>query len=405
VRGRAEGPWVRAAALLALLGAGGCQDVEHTVGTVDMEAPLERPDDPAQDDDGAGPAAAQDGTAGGGGSTSTGSGAGGGGTASPTRPASDAAAGDDFPPVAVTTPSGECAFRAQEATNRQLGLYLMVDSNITLPFTAGWDNLTSALVGYGRHPRAAGTQVGVRYFGIECEPARYAAPTVPMGTLPDNADRIADELPLPFQFSPMLPALEGAVIFARSQANANPTTKQAVVFVTDGFSTDLSCLTTPESLESVAAEGLLNFPSIETHVIALATPNIPDIFDPTARLGPLDAVARAGGTGSAHRIDLQAPPEDIVDALLAVQVEAEPCEYAVPTGLAGDPDQVALSVTGSGEPLPRVQDADACDGGQGFYFDDPQAPRWALPCPLSCGAIRNSGARPRLLSGCEVPTR
>ncbi|MGD8858436.1 MAG: hypothetical protein PVI30_00390 [Myxococcales bacterium] len=387
---------------LALLAAFGCQDVEHTVGTVDMEAPLEQPGGSGSDAADMVPAPTR-GSAGDGGPSPSG-GTATSGTASPTRPVgSDAADGDSAPPI--TTPSGECAFRAQEATNRQLGLYLMVDSNITLPFTAGWDNLTSALVGYAEHPRAAGTRVGVRYFGIECEPMRYAAPTVPMGPLPGNADRIAEELPLPFQFSPMLPALEGAIIYARSQANADPTTKQAVVFVTDGFSTDLSCLTTPDSLESVAAEGLLNFPSIETHVIALATPNIPNPFDPTDRIGPLDAIAASGGTESAHQIDLQAPSEDIVDALLAVQVEAEPCEYAVPADLAAAPDTLALSVTGSGEPLPRVSGADACGGDAGFYFDDPDAPGWAFPCPQSCEAIRDSGARPRLLSGCEVPTR
>jgi hypothetical protein len=375
--------------------------VTHTVGTVDQERSLRQRtgDDDASDatpsdaEGGAGSSAPRRTTSAG--TTPS--------AASDSPPASGTPAPPAQPPAPAqfTSPDG-CVWNAQVAMNRRLDLYLMVDSNITLPFVGGWDNLIEGLSIYADHPRAAGTGVGVRFFGIECSPNTYAMPDAPVAPLPGNASAIRSAFPLPFNISPMRPALEGAVLHARSRANAHPEWKQVVVFMTDGFSTDLSCVTTPDSLVDIARDGYDGSPSIPVYVVALASPTIPDNpFDPVDRLGPLEQVALAGGTSEPRPIDLQAPAGDVVDALLSVQRDAEPCEYVIPPE-ADDPDQLALSLWNSTDALPRVTRRGTCGDGEGYYLDDPAAPTYLVACPATCDRIRTDGNRPTVLTGCPA---
>lgn len=389
------------ALVLAVVLCSGCSDVTHTVGTVnegsgELRGGAQPSDAPRESDDGS--------TAPSSPPTRTDS-----PSATPPRPTTmvgDAInAGSSAPPPQFTAPDG-CVWDVQVAYNRRLDMYLMVDSNITLPFVGGWDNLVSGLSVYADHPRSAGTGVGVRFFGLECTPNTYAMPDATVEPLPGNAAAIKSAFPLPFNFSPMRPALEGAIVHARSRANAHPEWKQVVVFMTDGFSTDISCLTTPDSLVDIAEEGFTGTPSIPTYVIALSSPELPPNFwDPTDRLGPLEQVARAGGTGDPRPIDLQAPAGDIVNALLDVQRAAEPCEYVLPVDLSVDVDQLALALWNSTEPVPRVERRGLCDEDPGYYLDDPDAPRHLVACPQTCDTIRADGNRPNLLTGCEAPLR
>ncbi|MDD9936129.1 MAG: hypothetical protein OXT09_21135 [Myxococcales bacterium] len=381
---------------LGALLACACSDVTHTVGTVEMQSQLREGSadaDDAIDEDGSAPASS--GSAGSSSNTSTGDG---------DSPEPDNGQPSAAPPPGqpqFTAPDG-CVWNVDVAMNRRLDMYLMVDGNITLPFVGGWDNLVEGLSFYADHPRAAGTGVGVRFFGIECTANTYAMPDAPVDLLPGNSGAIKGAFPLPFNFSPMLPALEGAIVHAKSRANAHPDWKQVVVFMTDGFSTDLSCLTTPDSLVTLAGDGFLDSPSIQTYVIALASPEIPpNPFDPTDRLGPLELVALAGGTGQPRPIDLQAPASDIVNALLDVQRNAEPCEYEIPESVADQTDQLALAMWNSTEPLPRVGRRGECGTQPGYYVSDDG--RYLVACQTSCSAIREDGNRPTMLFGCEAP--
>ncbi len=74
---------------------------------------------------------------------------------------------------------------------------------------------------------------------------------------------------------------------------------------------------------------------------------------------------------------------------------ALPCTFAIPTPPAGqtlDPNQVNFVFTptnGSPTTIANVGDAASCNGGSGWYYDDPAAPMQILVCPATCTALQN----------------
>jgi hypothetical protein len=318
-----------------------------------------------------------------------------------------AQAGDPLP-APVIAPDG-CEFTTAPAAGRRLDMYLMVDGIITQSITGAWDNVRRGIMAYVGDARAAGTGVGLRVFGLQCSAQSYAMPDAEVDLLPGNAEAVRDALPrIPFNASPMLPALQGAILHARSRAGWYPEWRQIVVMITDGFP-DPTCFSGREEVLTAAQDGLAGgagAPPVPTYVIGVREPSIPNPFDPLAELGlvddELDMLASAGGTTAARHSNISEPPQTLADALLEIQRDAEPCEYAVPEGV--DPAQWTLSVDHGGSPpllLPRVAGADGCADG-GYYFDQPDTPGWAIACPRSCQQIKASGRRALSLSGCDL---
>ncbi len=86
------------------------------------------------------------------------------------------------------------------------------------------------------------------------------------------------------------------------------------------------------------------------------------------------------------------------------------CEIAIPPPTSGtlDPDKVNVRVDDGKKPpytVPRVADAVACAGGEGWYYDDPKAPTKVTLCPASCEAAQAQGSKPpkvEILFGCAT---
>jgi len=372
-----------AAFVLALCASLGCGKTTHTVGQVGGERndsnPQRRPE-PGDDDTGSAAAA---------GSPSPGTGAG----------APDDAGISAYPPVyldaAVDWDAAlVCGAVGLPAVRRRLDLYLIVDNNFTIQLPPGpivaWDNLLRGLDSYVEQEDAAGTGIGVKYFGSECPAGAYARPDIEVEPLPDNMEAIQSSLagvPI-INFSPMVYALQGAVDHSRSRANWFPYTKQAVVVITDGYA--FGCQPSGTSAPEQAARGVDGTPSIPTYVIALDLPSLVDIL-PLGRLDSLDDIAEQGGTGQARRIDLEDSTGEFVAAMLEVQREAESCDYAVPQIVRDDPGRLSLGVSdpnGLPKALPSLSAATEC--GDGFYMDAPAA--WATLCPSVCDQIKQSRA-------------
>ncbi|MDH5675176.1 MAG: hypothetical protein OEZ06_23825 [Myxococcales bacterium] len=382
------------------LSTGACSDSVHTVGILSAEAKAAtaaqggtsgtRSDGPPTTTGGAtaGALASGDGTGGTSGSASDSSSSGGSGAIS-----SDGTGGGS-----ALLPE-RCTFDAEPAQPKRLDLYLLIDSGIPAAFINSWPTITEGVSQYVDDPRAAGTGVGVRYFGDSCDPGLYAMPQIPVDELPGNAAAIkASIAPVPVQLSPIFQALEGGIDFARSWANSNPHYHPAVVLITDGLSTELFCGTLVDAQFTVARAGFRGTPSITTYVIAVGLGDWPSL---------LNVTASEGGSDRARTLDLGDPPSALAEHLVEIQRDADPCIYAVPEAAAERPTQIALAVndTGPARALQRVADRPSCSAGAGFYLDDLSAPAWLTACPVSCNTIKNTERTPWLLTGCEAETR
>jgi hypothetical protein len=294
------------------------------------------------------------------------------------------------------------------ATHRALDLYLMVDTNISLPVTGAWNNVRSGLARYVDDSCAAGVGVGVRYFGVDCNAMGYATPTTPVAQLPQNADAIKQQTPItPFNLSPTVPALEGALIYSRSRAATYPDSKQAVVLVSDGF-VDFYCQDAT-GIQAALTGNASASPSIPIYVLALDVPSLANIpalsalLDPITRFNPLDTIAKMGNTGTARRIDLQASAATFAKAMVDIQHDAQPCDYSVPDAVRVDPSSMVLAVNdaaGGQTALPLSPGASAC--GAGYYFGKPSNPAWATLCPATCADVKARCADLAWVTGCKA---
>lgn len=314
--------------------------------------------------------------------------------------AGNASAGEGAPIAPPTGGiSGSICFPATvPAERKRLDLYLMVDINITLPLSGAWSTLTGGLRQYVASERAEGTGVGIDFFGvlppvtnIDCSPDLYEMPTVGVSLLPGNASAIQTAVgrALPLPGSPLQPALEGALAYARSRAGFyDEEAQQAVVLITDGF-VDLNCGTDVREVSNVAAVEMRRSPPVPTYVVALDVPSLSGLFDPLVRFEPLEAIAREGGTGIVRRVNVEDRSEAIADTLIQVQQAAEPCDYFLPEQASAAGSTLSLAVSAdaaSPEPKPLALLASENDCGDGYYMRE-DAPQIRL-CSATCDSVK-----------------
>jgi Mg-chelatase subunit ChlD len=247
-----------------------------------------------------------------------------------------------------------------------------------------------------------------------CSQADYAAPAVEIATLPGAAAGMVTSIgrQVPQGLTPTAGALSGAIAHAQVWGRAHPTHRVAVVLATDGFPTECTPSDIPgvAALAAVAAAGM---PAISTFVIGVFAP----AEQADARTN-LDAIAGAGGTGTAFLIDTsQNVTQGFVAALNAIRTMALSCEYQVPVPPAdgGVPDYFAVNVqftSGAGQTVTigNVPDRGACSASKGgWYYDvDPNTratPRTINICPTACTQLQADPAgRVDILLGCSTET-
>jgi hypothetical protein len=323
----------------------------------------------------------------------------------------------DDPILMVGDPAFSCRGEATAADRRPLDLLLLVDINlfdtvgtVTEGLNAAWLQIARGISEYVDDPRAAGTGVGIEYFPPPitqplpaCDVVTYSVPFVPVMPLPENAAEIKRTIPAPLGLgSPTLPALEGGLRYAKSQAEAI-INKQAVVLVTDRVS-DFSCFSNPAAIVDAADRGWTGRTPVATYVVALSSPVLEAVQSVLMRNERLDEVAAKGGTGRAREVDLDVSGVTLADTLYAIQREAEPCQYQANAAVKADPTATALGtvvVNGKPVPLPRLAAASEC--GHGYYFDDPAKPDWATLCKDTCTALKASARSVVWIDECDMP--
>ena len=279
-----------------------------------------------------------------------------------------------------------------------IALYFSLDKSESMRQTVAgsmmsrWEAVSSALQAFIDSPLSAGLEAGIAFFprttpqGDDyCNTADYAFPVVPIGTLPGVAPSIlkAIELQTLSRGTPTTPALDGALVYARSQQVSQPALTVAVVLVTDGAPRNCGS-TISRNLRS-AASGASESPPIKTYVLGVG-PN----------LANLNAIARAGGTAQAYLVE-SAGEEALLAALEAIRTSALSCEYDLPDSTGNPPRfDIARVATrlgaGPATELDPVANAEACKGGTGWFYDNPISDATLLPtkvllCPASCDPL------------------
>jgi hypothetical protein len=322
-----------------------------------------------------------------------------------------------------------CSGEVHEGQRTPLDMYFVVDQsgsmNEMVQGGSKWKVVSDSLAGFLNDPANADIGVGIGYFplggacmpgqagctcipfinicfssmGGSCNVAEYAKPGVPLVLPPDHAPVVADLAKHgPSGGTPTRPALEGAMQYVSTWAQANPTRKSVVVLATDGDPTGCSP-NTPQDVANIAAAGLAGANHIQTFVIGVGQ-----------SLTSLNLIAQSGGTGQAYLVDTGGSvAQAFTAALNAIRGQAASCDFAIPAQTSqgpvdphkvnvyytpkGSTQRVAVLMTPNGDPA-------GCGMGGGWYYDNPAAPKVIKLCDATCQSL--NGGRVEVEFGCAT---
>lgn len=320
---------------------------------------------------------------------------------------------------------GGCAHDTYGGVLLPLDLYLILDRSSSMNESNKWGAVTGAINQFAALPGLEDVSMGLAFFpqpkacssGSECgsggvctagrcaagpssdscSPPDYSNPAVPMAAFPGVATQIGAALAAtqPLGGTPTLFALQGAIQYARGWAQSHTGHLAAVVLATDGE--PLGCGFS-NSVTSCASEAATSFGG---------TPSVPVFVIGVGDLGALDAIAQAGGTGSATLLDATDAGQAFLDALNHVRGSVG-CQYELPDLPPGEPFDssavnVAFTPTGGAQDIfGHVETLADCQSKQGWYYDDPANPTKILFCPAACDAVTQSVGSVDIVVGCST---
>ncbi len=310
------------------------------------------------------------------------------------------------------SPAEACVGVSYEAERIDVDMFIMMDASSSMGYEiAGtgmtrWEALTQAVQDFAELPQAADIGAGIGFLSIsgfgddnqDCDVSAYADPVVGIGPLADTAPDILAAMndKTPAGYTPLVPALQGAIQYAKGWADDHPGIATVVVLVSDGFPTQ--CGGGPEGVANAAEEGYTTDPRIKTYVIGVGD---------VARFN-LENYARAGGTVDPFLTDEANASESFVEALLNITDSEIACEYEIPDPpdemTQVDFDKVQIVYTPQGgdpEEVPKVNSLGDCAMAEngGYYYDNSTAPTRIYVCPCTCARFQAGRVDVRL--GCE----
>lgn len=283
---------------------------------------------------------------------------------------------------------------------------VLLDRSLSMNDSGKWAAATTAIANFVEDPQTSGLAIGLQYLPVgndDCNYLDYVRPAVPVKLLPGNVSAIESSLARtqPDGDTPMLPALQGVMEYARSLLIADPSRTLAISLITDGQPD--SCNSTIQNVAAVAGSGASGNPPVLTFVTALED----DLF-----AEQLDSVAAAGGSGKAIRVSTPATAaQELVDSLAALRDSARQCRFAVPPVSGADQptaQDIAVTVRASGASASHgasyvAGGAAACPAADAFWVDDPSKPTWVTLCPALCSRVHaDPGAHIDVSAGCGV---
>jgi hypothetical protein len=261
-----------------------------------------------------------------------------------------------------------------------------------------WTPVNQAMEAFFGDPGSAGLSASLQLFpqGTDLSSVcgyDYATPKVPLSALGTNPNPLTAALQAtsPSGGTPTLPAMQGAVAYAKQVAAQQPQSKTVIVLVTDGdpgFGINgqfaVGCTNNDIPHVAAAAEAALQgSPSIPTYVIGVGS----DFTN-------LNAIAAGGGTKQATIVSVTDPAKTsgiFQQALDAIRAQTLSCDFALPQPPSGQQiNPLAVNVVfddGSGKQTTLTYDA-TCASGAGWHYDDLAAPTKVELCPATCQAVQ-----------------
>jgi len=288
-----------------------------------------------------------------------------------------------------------CATASQSASTVPVMLVFMFDRSGSMAQQSKWTSCSQGLNAFFADPNSKGLLASLQFFmqADECNASAYQTPLVPMQPLPSPSFAGAIASVSPNGGTPTLPALQGAIAYAQANQKINPTSKVAVVLVTDGDPND--CNSTVADV-SAAAQAVAT--TVPTYVIGIGS------------VASLNAIAAAGGTKQAFIVSTSNPAQtatDLETALAAIKGSTVGCEYQLPTPPAGQTiDYTKVNVVytpSSGSQQILSYNANCSGSGQGWHYDNPQTPTKIEICAGSCTPIEaDKGGKISIELGCDT---
>ena len=301
-----------------------------------------------------------------------------------------------------------CGAISEKATATPLNLYIILDKSSTM-LGDKWNAARAGLELFLNDAKSSGIKVAINFFPRDpdstpaCDANAYKEPKVGFAALPGNAAPIlaAMDAESPNGTStPIYPALGGAIAKGIEVRSNQPGDSAAVLLVTDGEPQGPAPLCggvdpqDPQVIAELAAVGQQN--NIITFVVGL----------PGASQSTVNQIAAAGGSTSAIVVGTTNTQADFQAALAAVRGKALPCEYELPTKVAGGevlPTNVNVLFTpsgGDGQTIPRD---DQCVDGLGWHYDDPANPKRIILCAGTCDQFKQDfNGQVDILLGCKT---
>jgi hypothetical protein len=256
-----------------------------------------------------------------------------------------------------------------------------------------WQGVVDGIEEFSSSPISAPAHIAIQYFPLAAPDACTAAydqPGVEFADTPTNPATISASLSShsPGGLPSQGPALSAAI--SHTKAITQPAQLAKVVLITKSTPSQCDPMT-PSGLATVAAAGLAGSPPVGTYVMGLDMS--PLVYGP---------VATAGGTNNVLSItggDVRRAVRDAFDVVMGFDATTGPqCEIDISGLNAGvgpiDPNQVDVfyeigqGVISEVTPVATAGDCAALDH-DGWYIDDPSAPKKAILCPEQCAHPRS----------------
>lgn len=293
----------------------------------------------------------------------------------------------------LTAPA-ECRGLNLRATRLALRIVVAFDRSGSMGSAGKWDAATAGLSTF-LEAQQAGVSASLAFFPQAPKTCGgdFVTPAVPMTALPSSSFRAEFAKTKLLPGTPMRPALEGALQYART-VRANVGTEPArvvVALVTDGAPSTGTCANnTVDAVASVAKQAVADS-DIVTFAVGMDG----------AQQESLDTIAAAGGSGAALMIDATHGAVQLAQAFEGIRRRFS-CDVALPPPPAGGsavrPDQVNVIL----DNVTLSYSAD-CAEPQGWRYDDPAKPTRIALCQDACGRASGSeGVEIKL--GCPTKT-
>jgi hypothetical protein len=289
----------------------------------------------------------------------------------------------------------KCAESTAQAQLVPVYLVFMVDRSGSMGQDSKWPTITAGMDSFFADQKSAGLNASIQFFKAqdECNVAAYALPAVAMTALPSGTFQTTIQTFSPNGGTPTLPALQGALAYAKSQVANHPGAKVAVVLATDGVPNDCN-----STVQNVTAAAKAEAATIPTYVIGVGS-----------ETQSLDAVAAGGGTNKAFIVSVGNPQQtatDFQNALNVIRGATLSCEFKLPTPPQGktlDINTVNVVYTpGAGTSGSLTYNKD-CTGGAGWHYDDANAPAKIVLCQGTCGTVQaDKSGKIDIVTGCAT---